>query len=398
MKKILALGLAGLASLVVGAGIAFADGGIHVPAEFMVDAPTACAACHRPHRGQDDMLLKLQQVDLCFSCHDGTSSSLNVKNGVYGSDGGLRGGGFVNAKMDTNGDAVLEANMSGPTTSTHSVDGSAQTVWGGGLPSSGLGTADVELSCANCHNPHTQQSGTVAATDVSGTLVGTYRMLRPRPEGGYNNGGGTLIDYGNGTVPPTPINPADPAYSWNPPAGWNAVSLPDDTTDTYTYTYTLKNTAGGFGIPARAGQYKDVAYTNGAGWVGDSWTTTSSSGSLRSYTRSKLSLWCGLCHTRYVTDREVGTWYNNPYPDATNPDPVFTYRHSSDLVGRNCFNCHVVHGSSANMIGYAADVELPKLAADPDVIPDDANNSRLLQIDGRGMCYACHSYKSLSQP
>jgi hypothetical protein len=344
------------------------------------------------------MLLKQQQVDLCFSCHDGTASSLNVKNGKYGADGGLRGGGFFNAIMDTNGDAVL-APVSGPTTSTHSVDGSAQTIWGGGLPSSGLGTADVELSCANCHNPHTQQSGTVAATDVSGTLVGTYRMLRPRPEGGYNNGGGALVDYGNGipVTPATPVNPADPAYAWNPLAGWNAVSLPDDPTDTYTYSYALKSTTGGYGIPTRAGQYKNVAYaSSGAGWVGDAWTTGTTT--LRSYQRSKLSLWCGLCHTRYVTDREVGTWYNNPYPDATNPDPTFTYRHSSDLTGRNCFSCHVVHGSSAQMDGYAGVVELPKLPGDADVIPDAANNSRLLQIDGRGICYQCHSYKSLSQP
>ena len=414
MKKIIAVALAVVASLVVGAGVAFANGGIHTPANFNQDTPDVCARCHRPHRGLGELLLVQRQDQLCFSCHNGSGSSLNVLDGQY--LGGtttmaLRGGGFANAIMDTDGNATLNTDpttSAGPSTSSHSVDHSAQTAWGGGTTGGTLGT-DIELSCGNCHNPHTQQSGTVSATDVSGTLVGTYRMLRPRPEDGYGTAGSALIDYGNGIVVTpvpsgTPPNPADPAYGWNPPAGWNAVSLPDDavynpdgtlaTPSTYTYSYTLKTTTGGFGIPTRAGQYKNVSYATGAGWVGDAWiagTTT-----LRSYSRSKLSLWCGLCHTRYVTDREVQTWYDNPYPNETTPDPVFTYRHSSDLTSRNCFSCHVVHGTKATMGGYAGNVELPKLPADPAVVP--AQNSRLLQIDDRGMCYSCHSYKSLSQP
>jgi hypothetical protein len=79
----------------------------------------------------------------------------------------LKGGGFTNARMDTNRDAV---SASAATTSTHLADGSSGTMWGSGAIGSGAGVA-ISLSCGNCHDPHGKANAGAA----------TYRILRPVP-------------------------------------------------------------------------------------------------------------------------------------------------------------------------------------------------------------------------
>jgi hypothetical protein len=55
----------------------------------------------------------------------------------------------------------------------------------------------------------------------------------------------------------------------------------------------------------------------------------------------------------------------------------------------NCIQCHVSHGSNAQMDGYAADVTTPGgTAAQPAGAPAD---SRLLRVDNRGTCVMCHN-------
>jgi len=138
------------------------------------DTPDQCARCHRTHTAQAPILLVQQQSVLCMSCHDGNGATTNVKDGVAGTNP-LRGGGFVNAKMNT--DPATSSLVSTGTTSNHVYDGTAAKMWGWGANGSGFGKATVTLECGNCHDPHvptwTPNEGTTKYTQ--------YRMLQGSP-------------------------------------------------------------------------------------------------------------------------------------------------------------------------------------------------------------------------
>jgi len=171
---------ASAAALLVGAVPAMADAGPHHTSAGIVT--DTCASCHRLHTAQAPKLLKESQESLCYSCHGagGPGSSLDVVSGVNQSGGGaLRGGGFSYALIDTANPAGHDSEGEIPTlgsgqavTSTHSVDGSPQTVWGSSTASSTpeLG-ATLDLRCGDCHNPHGN---------------GNYRILRTTPESLYS--------------------------------------------------------------------------------------------------------------------------------------------------------------------------------------------------------------------
>ncbi|NOZ26575.1 MAG: cytochrome c3 family protein [Chloroflexi bacterium] len=177
---LLAIGLTALST-----SVAFADNGPHV-GDFS-STTDACAGCHRAHRGQAPKLLKENsQEALCLSCH-GTSAAgayTNVEDGVYDAGGtegtegaGLRGGGFVNVKMDPDMDGSI---VSAAVTSKHNV-GTAGTVWGNGAIGSGAGKT-ITLQCGSCHNPH----------GFSGADY--YRILRPKPKDSGASGNVTVPD------------------------------------------------------------------------------------------------------------------------------------------------------------------------------------------------------------
>ncbi len=262
----------------------------------------ACAGCHRAHTASAPKLLAAaSQYALCMTCHDGIGADTNALDGIYmdtidGTQGtvnaGLRGGGFENAKMDTdvNGTATAAA-----TTSKHDV-GVTGTIWGNGAISSGPGATGVTLQCSSCHNPHGNAS---------------YRILRPTPN-----------DSGS----------ASP------------VTVPDEIGKTYTITYDGDN-------------YRDVlAYDDG---VEDS-----------------IGDWCTQCHTRYSADNGDGS--------TDSGDATFMYRHTTTGMPISCLQCHVAHGTSAGMGSPSDAVKWP------DGAPASGGNSRLLHIDGRGVCVRCH--------
>ena len=337
MKRLL-IGLAlAVTGLFVTVGLASADAGPHGNYSATTDA---CAGCHRAHTGQAAKLLKISANSLCLSCHDGTGSNLDVFDGALlsatigsratggnptGITGALRGGGIVFARLSANntttpGIALANTVAGVPVTSAHikgiSLNGltAQNTIWGGGAIGSGAGTS-FSLACQDCHNPH---GG------------GTYRILRPIP-----NGSGTAT----------------------------GVTLTDETTKTYVTpnywnTYNVGAT-GTFPAPWTAGQ---------------------------------LSSWCATCHTRYLADARAG--------GTASGDPLFSYRHLSDgtsaITARTgspyqgtiytpfCLQCHVSHGSNAQMVGtFSQGVAWPGGAA-------RGNESSLLKIDSRGTCVACH--------
>lgn len=157
--------------------VALADNGPHQ--KDAGDTPDSCAGCHRAHTGQSAKLLKEAggQAALCLSCHDGTGATTNVVDGIDSSNNCLRGGGFTNARINTSATLLttdpqrhgISCLTSGqPVNSSHSTDGSAQTIWGYGNinASPDPGQSSYQLRCGSCHDPHGN---------------GNYRILRIPP-------------------------------------------------------------------------------------------------------------------------------------------------------------------------------------------------------------------------
>ena len=342
-----------LAFMAQPAGTANADNGPHI--KGWGATPDGCAACHRVHRGVNDMLL-LQEVEfLCESCHGNSAlgSVLNVMAGTNEADGGaLRAGGFETARINTadsslpistvgtaesgaqcrNGidddaDGVIDdgcpvtigalaAAGAEPTQSRHSTDGTAQTIWGNGAISavSNPGLAGNPLSCGECHDPHGN---------------GNYRILRSVPSGSGGAG------Y---TVP-----------------------------DTYPKVYTTSN-------------YFNMTFTGS--------TTTDN-------ILKDTSAWCAQCHTRYLAARRAPLPANASREDSG--DAIFKFRHTSaglstssggvtSNVNRACITCHAVHGSNSTAGAYSGAVP------DPDGTAGSGSaNNKLLKMNNRGMCQKCHN-------
>ena len=181
MKSWLAILLAGcvwaaLALFVLGGhAIVRADGGPH----GLYNADTdACAGCHRAHTAPSPALLVASGSALCYTCHGsaGLGADTNVADGLYlardsetetPAEGvpnrGLRGGGFLNAWMDSDQDGAFSGRAA---TSSH--DGDHLVAWGNGPFGSGPGATNFNLTCISCHDPHGN---------------GNYRSLKPVPNG-----------------------------------------------------------------------------------------------------------------------------------------------------------------------------------------------------------------------
>jgi predicted CXXCH cytochrome family protein len=329
-------GLAAVAALWLVAAPVAADGGPHVASANSGSTTLtadSCAACHRAHTATGEMLLAASTVgDLCFTCHGSaaTGATTNVVDGVKaGTTSGLRGGGFTNAIIDTGWTGTA---TSRPATSAHMYDGTTPvTMWGNGAIGSGPGATPVTLTCIDCHNPHGNNS---------------YRILRPIPAGS-----GATAD----------------------------VAVLDQATPVYTVVSPLN-------------RYFGELYGNGD--------------YLQQYA---LTEWCAQCHTRY----------DAPEPDQATTDsgdPIFKYRHMTrwptglincnicheGAIGINapdpfgvggaiahepvCQNCHVAHGSPAQMGTYSGIVPWPDNAT----TPSGNARSSLLRLDNRGVCAGCH--------
>jgi len=348
-----------------------ADGGPHVSSINNGSSgitADSCAGCHRAHAAQGPMLLQATSEEaLCLTCHGttGTGATTDVENGIQytlasvrGDTilGALRGGGFVEARIDSGSAARI---LNSPLTSLAKVPvrsagqavtsahldlaaGVASTgvAWGNGAigatPNTG---ADLALSCASCHNPHGN---------------GNYRILNAIPTG---DGTGPFVE------PTTGVAVTDAAL---PPAG-----------DTRNYTVIQ---APGPGYLLLTSQVVSGAYANTAGdyfhrrvpW--NSTTGTSDAPNGLATFNSQITNWCVTCHTRYDSDD----------PTVPSGDAIYMYRHDT-ISNRACTTCHVAHGSNAQMTGvYSATMPYPDGSA-PAVA-----DSRLLKIDNRGTCQACH--------
>lgn len=96
---------------------------------------------------------------------------------------------------------------------------------------------------------------------------------------------------------------------------------------------------------------------------------------------ANVSAWCTTCHTRYLAPSGSGS--------TASGDAVFTYRHKSNDTAQgsaSCIQCHVSHGSNAQMSGpfSAASTSNPGATV-------ATGSSKLLRIDNRGTCQMCHN-------
>lgn len=375
--KFLFLGIGSAALITMaGVGTAQADNGPHISTAATAASAIntavgadGCAACHRVHtaKSADGMLLKTTtQKELCYTCHGTTGSGAvtDVQGGVGfdGTDRALRGGGFEKAMIDSDAGTAQYAEgshglrptlqkvpvltTSAVTTSSHSIDGSPQTIWGNGAISAtvNVGAAGVELECGSCHDPHGNRN---------------FRILRPVPNDAEYEITAAIPAVMDTSVPPVEITPAVPAVM-GPVDG---VKIPDQPTKKYTtadYWQTLAP-----GVPAVSGK-TGLPVASPDGFI------------------ANISDWCLTCHTRY--EGKSGA-RSTPSGDA-----VYMYRHTTakiDVNGtRNCITCHVAHGSNAAMAGASSRVEMPGGAVPT---TGNASDSRLLRMDGRGVCVMCHN-------
>jgi predicted CXXCH cytochrome family protein len=362
---------AAVAWLLLAAVPVLADGGPHMSSinngSTGITADS-CAGCHRAHTAQGPMLLAAQSEEaLCLTCHGsgGTGATTDVENGIQytlasvrGDTvlGALRGGGFLTARIDSDSPvrilhsplrslAKVPVQAAGePVTSSHldlaAAASATGVAWGNGAisvtPDAG---AALDISCGSCHNPHGN---------------GNYRILNPIPHGD---------DAGPFVEPTTGVVVTDAAL---PPAG-----------DTRNYTVIQ---VPGPGYLLLSSQVVSGGYTDTAGdyfhrrvpW--NSTTGTSDAPNGLATFNSQMTNWCTTCHSRYYSDD----------PTVPSGDAIFMYRHDT-ISNRACTTCHVAHGSNAMMTGpYSATAPYPDGS-----VPAMAD-SRLLKIDNRGTCQACH--------
>lgn len=335
-RLVIALAVAATAAA-LWVGSAFAADGPHGP---FTSTPLTdkCAGCHRAHTGlTDTFLVELDVKSLCLSCHDGSGALTNVVDGQYGAGAtapSLNGGGFVNFKGK-------------PTTSSHSIDETTNQSWGyqdalrGNLGALHRGTDFAyEVTCTTCHSAHGSADN--------------YRNLRTR------------VDVKPSTLPaPAPTLPTGPLK-------------PGST------KLTASLIASGTGNPSND-------------YITEAWGTGT-------------SYFCRNCHNNY---------YVNPADTAfgvANPDANGTYGHHVDMTTNAarettglggytvplatfpgatapadnvvvCETCHLAHGSSAAMSGYANGGPVGG-----GTLPGNttATDSALLRLDNRGVCEVCH--------
>jgi hypothetical protein len=124
------------------------------------------------------LLAAEDETALCLTCHgpSGAGAITDVVDGVeVGTTHALKGGGFTNARMDSDWGGAA---VSRPATSAHMVDGTSAMAWGNGAIGSGAGLS-MTLTCVSCHNPHGS---------------GTYRILRDIPTDSGATAGVTVTD------------------------------------------------------------------------------------------------------------------------------------------------------------------------------------------------------------
>jgi predicted CXXCH cytochrome family protein len=407
-RSLIIAGLLVAALVVLTPSLAFANYAVHGGYSMATDA---CAGCHRAHTapspitwtdttGEERSALLLSLApdteQFCYTCH-GVSmegADTNVFDGIYEADDAdlgddaplnnagdpLNGGGFNTAVYPTVHYPALTnwvAYGGGPT----GLPGAAPLTNGGVL---------VDISCTICHDVHGSSNYRILKDIVNAVPVGGYDSAAPFDEINPN---------------PTPwVVSAEPGY---PTGGW------------------LLHEPGAAQVAGYSPDYTDPMYGKPADGDGDGNPDLDKG----------ISGWCASCHTQYNTMGETvtssvydandgyGFVTRHRHPVNVAMDTYAGYRSlvvttqplplahddaadaatqdSTDWI--DCLTCHVAHGSSAIMTGYA-NVEFTTMwdtpwgTTEPEIVADSGTggvpptgHNALLRGNNRYVCEACHN-------
>ncbi len=383
------------AAVFMAPGVALANYSVHGSYTMSTDA---CAGCHRAHtaassitwtksdttQGSALLLGTSTSIDeFCYTCH-GTAmlgADTNVFDGIYEADDGVGADDTLNAFGEPLNGGGFDPAMF-PT--QHYPNDTTWVAYGGGTDGRdgiiSTGGEQVVIGCGVCHDVHGSSNYRLLKDVVNGVAVGGY-------DGSVN------------PINPTPtpfVISAEPGY---PTGGW------------------LLHEMGNVQVGAYTPDYTDARYAKAPG----------------SDVTKGISGWCASCHTQYNTgavgntgtgvyDANDGfglvtrhrhsvnvelTNYLGPRPliIAANPLPLahssaadYGTQDATDWI--DCLTCHVGHGSSVLMTGYAAvsDSSDPLPDSSYGVTPGDGlgsvppgDGNALLRMNNRGVCENCHN-------
>ncbi len=354
MKKVSLIALVLVAASLVFVGVAMANAGPHGNYTPITDA---CAGCHRAHTASGARLLVGGPTpsDFCLVCHgpDTQGADTDVISGVYANRNtnydpqvqaghpvtvntvvsALLGGGFEYYQIQ--GQAISQT-----TTSRHDVDVTTRS-WSNvpftqafGISQTGvMGDLNFTFECTSCHDPH----GNV-----------NYRILRT----------------GIAAQPSSVV-----------------VSTTESSTE-----YTVENYGTGitdFCVQCHPAYHATAEGSGSSAFAGIGWSTNSV------YRHRMDMVWnnnpggSGFVNWTGAQNPEtVGVWdgvftYTLPLYDSDTPDTYVT-----------CLTCHVAHGTSATMSGFASGGGFGVSFASNKAT--GAVNSFLLRLPNRGVCEVCH--------
>jgi predicted CXXCH cytochrome family protein len=407
----------------------------------------ACAGCHRAHTSVSTLgwtdnsdtarpggaLLVSSASNMtmfCEACHgdgvqgagtnvvagkwEATNANNNSEVTASHDQATLNGGGFV----DMNGL---------PTSSSHNVDGLLTTageqqltgsgvapssfyMWGNVTSANTIGTISG-FTCTSCHDPHGSSNYRLLKDTVNGVAVGGYTTAgTPQadvqsyeagfPTGGFKKGAAGVQDIKNYvpnyTTPEYRLSPANDASTNSGLSAWCSAchTQYDQAESVASY-----NTASGSGSLLNLG--------TGSNSLGSATYNYTSTNSLADYHR----------HPVGVTMTEGAALLTQPIFDAGLPlelpytsDSVQAglIRPATDTVGHpwmtsttnglsagavGCLTCHVAHGTSVLMDGWAAATLIGGNPAQDSTKKGVAptNTSDLLRYKDRGVCERCHN-------
>jgi cytochrome c553 len=292
----------------------------------------------------------------------------------------LNGGGFTTAANNWNWEtSAIPSYLA--ITSSHSME-TTSVLWGAG---NGADTS-MYLTCASCHDPHGSSNYRLLKDQVNGVKVGGYNAL----------GDADAFVFSAETNYPSPMNGGTGFNKGDSGAAQVAAYVPD---------YT--------------GGTKVLSATSG----------------------KSLSAWCSACHTGYnnqsdyvagvAQTKDYGSYESTVGAQVRHRHPVDIPLNAGNAVlaipvtgstvdpriplelhyiagavdtdqsNVGCLTCHLAHGSSQKMTGWAASSYqagswMPVKDNIPGVNPDKVNEpgligtSALLRADNRGVCERCH--------
>lgn len=394
----------------------------------------ACAGCHRAHtaaspitwtdgggRTRSALLISTasDHDEFCYTCHGqaGTGADTNVWDGVFQSrDGDLGTDETYNTHLEPLNSGGFNPAMY-PT--QHFPGGATWQAWGAGPDGrNGIistGGEQVVISCSACHDTHGSSNYRLLKDFVAGVdpLTGANANVQV---GGYDVGGN-----------PTPfVISAERGY---PAGGWlkgsarmaqYATYYPDFTTPRYAKPpgndptkgisgwcaacHTQMNTKGDSGNVTDANGVANDGFIGlgGNDYLAEIYDHADGFGFVERHrhpTNVAMSMYNGASALTY-NNADAVPLAHDPAEGAGGVLPTET---STDWV--DCLSCHVSHGSSAVMTGYAnvADSTAPVPDSGTKTVnidgttivtvgsvPPDYGNA-LLRVNNRGTCQICHN-------